>query len=393
MRNKGLNERSTLSANGRVSLRRRRWQAAGEGSVVPVDTLLDAAEATVSRGTRELCCRINATSGSFARAAADLKHVGQLSLSPERLRQVVEAEGQQVLQARQSGALKPDWQAKDCPALTPQGQAVTRVYLGVDGFFVPLLTEPEKQARRQRVVAKRRRRSLTRPKLPPLPTRKKGADQRWKEVKLIQFHSEAMEHRLVSVTRQSCQEAGRIMRRDAVQIGFAEALERIGNVDGSVWIVHQIQRRGLLLSGLGLDFYHLGEHVNQAKRETFGQANAGGEAWAGEVLHQAKHQGYEPFWDRLVQWRSQQRARRQKQAADDLLHYVSQRQKMICYEQFLARGWRISSSTTESQCGAVPRRIKGPGKRWDGDNAEAVMALEAMEQSHLWRAYWTTCAA
>jgi hypothetical protein len=65
---------------------------------------------------------------------------------------------------------------------------------------------------------------------------------------------------------------------------------------------------------------------------------------------------------------------------------------MIVYEQCKANGWRISSSTTESECGAVPTRVKGPGKRWDGDNAEAVIALEALHQSSLWQQYWTTCA-
>lgn len=359
---------------------------------MPVDGLLDAAEATVSRGARELCCRVNASSSSFAHAAEDLKHVGQLSLSAELLRQVVEAEGRQVLKARQSATLKPTWQARDCLTLTPQGQPLTRVYLGVDGFFAPLLTEAEKQARRRQVLAKRRQRSPGQPKLPPLPTRKKGADQRWKEFKLIQFHSEAMEHRLVSVTRGRCRQAGRIMRRDALQIGLAQASERVGNVDGSVWIEHQIRRK-LLLSGLALDFYHLADHVSHAAGATFGAGSAQSRAWAGQLLHTVKHQGYEPFWEQLVKWRGRQRGGSKKRAADELLHYVAEHRPMICYEQFLARGWRISSSTTESECAAVPRRIKGPGKRWDGDNAEALMALEALDQSSLWLAYWTTCAA
>jgi len=61
LKKKGTGDRSTLTANGRVSLRRRRWQHRGGGAVVPVDPLLDRAEATVSRGTRQLCCRLNGT--------------------------------------------------------------------------------------------------------------------------------------------------------------------------------------------------------------------------------------------------------------------------------------------------------------------------------------------
>jgi hypothetical protein len=29
--------------------------------------------------------------------------------------------------------------------------------------------------------------------------------------------------------------------------------------------------------------------------------------------------------------------------------------------------------------------------RWDADNAEAMMALEALEQSGAWQDYWDAC--
>lgn len=374
-----------------MSLSRRRWQGPGGGGVVPADALLDAAEATVSLGARELCCRTGADARSFARAAENLKLVGQLTLSAELLRQVVEREGRRVLAAGESGELAPDWQAVDCRVKTPQGREVSRVYVGVDGFMAPLLTDAEKRARRRKVVAARRGRGEGRPKLPPLPPRRGGANGRYKEFKLVQFHDEAMEHRIVSVTRKPCQEAGRIMRRDARRIGFERAEERVGNVDGGPWIVNQVVRWPVALSGLCLDFYHLGKHVDEGRRVTFGEEGPQGRQWAGEVMHAAKHQGYPPLWDRLVRWRTGQRGRK-REAADGLLNYVSQRKGMICYEQFIQNGWRISSSTTESECGAVPRRVKGGGKRWDADNAEAVMALEATIQSDLWQPYWTTCA-
>ena len=51
-------------------------------------------------------------------------------------------------------------------------------------------------------------------------------------------------------------------------------------------------------------------------------------------------------------------------------------------------GRQIGSGPTESMCKATPQRIKGRGRRWDGDNAERIMALEALEQSGAWQAYW-----
>lgn len=51
-------------------------------------------------------------------------------------------------------------------------------------------------------------------------------------------------------------------------------------------------------------------------------------------------------------------------------------------------GRQIGSGPTESMCKATTQRIKGRGKRWDGDNAESIMSLEALEQSGGWNAYW-----
>ena len=371
---------------------RRRWGAPGGGGWTPIDALLDAAEATISLGARELCCRMGIESKSFARAAGQLKQVGQLSISASSLREVVEAEGRRVLEAGDGGALLPTWQAEDCKVLGPEGQEGSRLYLGIDGFMTPQITDAEKRKRRAQVMVVRAGRPENKPKLPPLRRRKKGADQRYKEMKLVQFHDETMEHRLISVTRKPCREAGRIMRRDAKRIGFARAGERIANVDGGPWIVNLIDRWAVVLTTLCLDFYHLGQQVNQSRRITFGEENDAGKQWASEALHEAKHHGYDPFWDRLAEWRRKQRGKTKRAEADRLLHYVATRKEMIVYDQCLLHGWRLSSSTTESECGVVPARVKGPGKRWDADNAEAVIGLEALEQSSLWNRYWTTCA-
>ena len=50
------------------------------------------------------------------------------------------------------------------------------------------------------------------------------------------------------------------MRREAGRIHLDRATEKVGNVDGSPWIRNQIERQGLPLDDLGLDFYHLGEN-------------------------------------------------------------------------------------------------------------------------------------
>jgi len=355
---KGPEPRSALSVNGWVSLRRKRWYLEGQGSRSPLDVLVDAAEATVSVGVRDLCCRLNGNGKSFDRAAENLAKSTQVSMSSEKLREVVEAEGKRALALAKSGELGPDWMAMDCMVVHPQGREVSRVYLGADGFMTPLATA------------------------------KKGADGPWKEFKAVVFYDQSMEHRLVSVNRGKCQEAGKLMQRDAGRLGCSAADERVGNIDGGPWIIGQIDVRRMPMTATGLDFSHLGENVHQSRRVIFREEDEAGKQRAGELLHLVKHEGYQPFWEELLELRKQSRGQARRQEADRLLHYVAELKEMILYPEFLAKGWQIGSGPTESQCRVLPNRVKGAGMRWDGDNAEAVMALEAMRQSNQWDTYW-----
>jgi hypothetical protein len=340
---------------------------------------------------RELACRLNLASRNFDKAAENLGRAAQVHLSGEFLRQVVESEGQAVQAAARSGELPLDWQASDCPAVDHQGQPTerSRVYLGSDGVMVPHVTDAEKRTRRDRTKAKRRRCGRRR----ALPKARPGADGPFKEFKIVICYDDAAAHRLVSVTRGDCEQAGRLMRRDAGRVGLDQADDKVGVVDGSEWIKNQIQRQSLPLDDLGLDFYHLAENLHKARRAVYGEEDpkdeqAPGNAWVGRVLHTAKHAGYEPLRDQLHQWKAGLRGASQRQAAELLLNYVTDRREMIQYPKFLELGRQIGSGPTESMCKATTQRIKGRGRRWDGDNAESVMALEALEQSGTWQGYW-----
>ena len=59
------------------------------------------------------------------------------------------------------------------------------------------------------------------------------------------------------------------------------------------------------------------------------------------------------------------------------------------YPEFLGKGRQIGSGPTESMCRATTERLKGVGRRGDADNAGAVMALEALDQSGEWSGYWS----
>jgi len=362
---------------------RRWWHGAKAGSVAPVDRVVDQRADSITPGVRELCCRLNHSASSFENAADNLARAAQVKLSGEQLRLIVESEGRAVLAAQHAIAVPTAWKASDCR--TKEGK--TRIYTGCDGVMVPLVTEAEKEKRRQKVREKRRRRGR---KCRPLAPRRRGADQAYKEFKLVLFYDETSRRKHVAVTAGNHRAAGKLMRREASRLRFHMADERIANVDGATWIRHQMQEHLADLHAIGLDFYHLGENVHRARRSVFGEESPEGKAWADELMHVFKHEGCAAAWDRLTAWRGGLGRSRKREAADRLLNYVSDRREMIRYPEFRQRHWQIGSGPTESQCRLAVERLKHPGQRWDRRNAEAIAALGSLERSGQWQSYWKT---
>lgn len=377
------------TVNGKVKLVRRWWHAPQAGSLAPADEVIDPQMPTVSVGVREMACRLNNGGVSFAAAAENLARTALIGMSAERLRQLVEAEGRAVLAAQQADAVPTSFRAAECVVDPSAAEKTTRLYTGLDGVMVPLVTEAEKVQRRQKVRQKRQRAGK---KQRPLPPRKRGAGQSFKEFKAITFYDEHGKHWHEVLSRKSRRQIGALVRREAKRLGFSYAHEKIANVDGASWIKTQLTERPdqLPLDGLGLDFYHLSENVHRCRRRVFGEDDAAGKPWAAALLHTLKHDGYEPAWDQLTSWRATLRGPAKKQAADRLLNYISERRDMIGYPQFQSRGWQIGSGPTESRCKTSTHRLKGRGRRWDPANAEAVAALTTLHDSHQWQHYWPT---
>jgi hypothetical protein len=387
--------------------------------VLPLDALvlLDAVEDTVSLAVRELCCRLGIAGGSFARSVDNLRQAACLRMSEEVFRQVVESAGKAVLKAAAEELLPVDWSAKECVVEKSDGQKKSLVYASADGVLVPATTQAEKDKRRATVQQKRQsqraRKGVKRARLSAV---KWGADQRYKQLYLTSFYNQDKSHRLVSVTRGDHEAMGKLLGRDAARLRLPAADERIGLVDGASCLRRHMD--GLGLTAVGLDFCHLAGHVHGAYRELGPAPDSPGQTIpptpasdptpqaapgspdprakpapakdprALALLRTVKHEGYGPFWEQLLATRSALRGGRRK-SVDKLLHYAAQHQDMIAYPEFLKNQWDIGTGPMEAQCKATTRRIKGSGMRWDLENAEALVALEALYQSHQWDQWWS----
>jgi hypothetical protein len=158
--------------------------------------------------------------------------------------------------------------------------------------MVPIITDAEKMKRRTKVSQKRQKSGK---EFRPLPARRKGANESYKEFKAITFYSECGKHWHEVLSRVTRKKVGAIVRREAERLGFQKADEKIANVDGASWIPLQLTARPdqLPLDGLGLDFYHLTENIHKCRRSVFGEDDAAGQKWTSDLCHTLKHDGYD----------------------------------------------------------------------------------------------------
>lgn len=387
----GIAVRSLLSCNGRVELRRRRYQN-GEGAIqTPVDELIDLAACGVSLAVREMCCRIATDSGSFARAAANLDRLAQVKLSDEKLRQLAESEGRAVLAWHEHEQLEFDFDAVRClTAQTRDGSVKSRVYVGIDGFMLPMVTDQEMGKRFEKAVARRKGLKRTKGVRRGRLKRRAGADQRYKEMKLVTMYDQQKQHRLVRATKSGVKQVGRMIRDMSADVKLRQAQEVAAVTDGAEWIANLIQSNLPAHTTVILDYFHASQHVHQTRRTVFGEENADGNQWADQLLGNMSNGQWDRAWELLVQTRSRSRSKVKRKSLDDLMRYLVERREKVDYASFRAAGYDVGSGPTESMCKSLSRRMKGIGMRWTGRNAESMVALESLHQSGLWGTYWST---
>ena len=374
-----------LSAAGELVLRRRYFWGKGAGGCYPSDEKAGIAASAVTAGARELCCLMGLSS-DFRTARRDLSRVGGLSVSRERLRQLVEGEAARAAALRDAGVVPAAWSA-GTDALEKG-----RLYVGVDGLLVRAVTAAEKGKRRRAHATRRRLRGRRGAKnLRPLPAGRPGADQSFKEVKFAVFYDQPKDHRHALATCGDGSEMGRLLRSHAAQVGIDHARQTLGLTDGAAWIARQLDVNLPMLTGRILDFYHLASHVHEAARACLGEGTPQAGAWAHARLHEAKHAGPAALLAAVDALSRSARAPAKREALRRLRHYVAERARagMLDYPAARRRGWDIGSGPTESMGKNLARRLRGPGMKWDLDHAADLMNLKAMYESGQSEAYWS----
>ena len=358
-------------------MRRTIYWSAQHGTVIPTDTWLGLAEHRVSPGVREMSCR-EALHCSFEVASDNLQRTAQLSISGRTLREIVEDQGRSVLAAQRSGSLPPAFTAADCTDQT--------LITGADGVMAPMVTEAQKQKRRETESAKRIEQG--RPSTAAVGRPKAGSDGPYKEIKLVSFYDPDQSHCHVVATAGDCEAAGVLMRREARRLALTTAKTKYAVSDGAEWIANQYRRQLPMLDEHILDYYHLREHVIEAGHVLYGEGTRKAEQWREEMMGCVWEQGSLVLLDRLGSYLRVHRSGVKHEALGSLRNYLRDRVAMTDYPRFRQLGYDCGSGPTESLCGRLTNRLKGPGMRWDKSNAEAMMALASLYHSGQWGIYW-----
>ncbi len=344
-----------------------------------MDVALGITSDTYSLGVREICCR-ESLNTAFVGASENIKRLAQFQISSNSVRHIVEREGAVLSQAQHQGHASPDFKATDCSEKT--------VITGTDGVMVPLVTQQQKHKRRKTQAVRRqkeKRKSTAKASRP-----RKGSDGPYKEFKLVAFYDQDKTHQYVVGTSGNHQVAGRLMRQVGRKLDLSQAQRTYSVSDGATWILKQYQSQLPMLDENILDFYHFRDHVVQASHVLYGQDSEESVAWKDRMMEVAKHQGSLVMLDRLRDCLSEWSDEDKRKALENLRDYISKRIAMTDYPTFIEQGFDIGSGPTESFCGCLTLRLKGPGMRWDKDNAQAVMALASIYYSHQWEQHWNS---
>jgi len=353
------------------------YWSAQSGTVIPTDQWLGLTQHRISPGVREMCCR-EALHCPFEVASDNLQRTAQLSIAGRSLREVVENQGRSVLTAQGKGSLRPAFTAADCTGQT--------VITGADGVMVPLVTEEQKDKRRQTESAKRLKQGRSSTAQVGRP--KQGSDGPYKEFKVLTFYDPDKSHCQVVATSGNHEALGRLMRREARRLHLAQAKVKYALSDGAEWIANQYRQQLPMLDEHILDYHHFRDHVVEASHVLYGEGTQKAVHWREEMMGCVWEHGSLVLLDRLGSYLRHHRNGVKHEVLESLRDFVVKRVAMTDYPRFRQLGYDCGSGPTESQCGTLTDRLKGPGMRWDNSNAEALMALACLSHSGLWSIYW-----
>ena len=378
-----------FSVFGKVRFRRHYFHSVGQKGVCPLDAELSLPSRCYSdllRDWAEYCT----TNESYDESNGVLKRIQGLSISKQALETavqedavdveafyeqkdgpspenegsilVIQADGKGVPMVRTTPADQPTRRGKGQKRTKKKEAVVTAIYT-----IAPYLRTPQQVAdalMRDLERDKESERTSTRPQRPAPVSKEVRATLQGKDFALERL-----------VRRVAQREGDHIQQRAALTDGDKALQTRILSKFPGFELV--------------LDIIHVSEYLWDVANALFGETHPDRTVWVKDQLLQilsGKTTAVIQTLESLVQGPSTPPA--QREVLNTTIGYYRRNLPYMHYDQYLDRGWPISSGVVEGTCGhLVKDRMEQSGMRWTKSGAQAILDLRAVRVNDDWDAY------
>lgn len=359
-RYKGRQPRQIVTLNGVLTLRRAIYYCcACHQSFAPHDRVLalDSGQATSAVRTHAAYL---AALLPFAQAATTLEMLTAVSLSAASVERIACSVGKALRAAQQKQV-----EAHHIDRLPePMEKRVKRLYIGMDGVFVPL-REEWKRDKRQGALTCRYAESKVGVVYEALPD-ETGRDGR-------------LTARTYTATMENAEVFGPQLATVAHQQGHHQTQDVVVLADGAAWI-WQIAGKQFTRATQIVDFYHASQHLAQVAEARFGQNTAEGKAWLSARQAELLDDKVEAVLANLKAWQPSNVTK--KELRRTTYNYFAGNAHRMRYKTFRDKGYYIGSGIVEAGCKqVVTQRLKLAGMHWRQETAEAILTLRANQLS------------
>jgi hypothetical protein len=150
-------------------------------------------------------------------------------------------------------------------------------------------------------------------------------------------------------------------------------------------VLAAIEKYGLKehFDGILLDIVHVSEYVWDTATAIFGEKSALRHAWVEDVmLDLLDNKVAKVIEDLELVVQKTQISQNQLQQLNKTIKYFSNHKHKMMYQDFLKKGYPVSSALVEAACGhLVKDRMEQSGMRWSSNGAQFVLDVRAVKQN------------
>jgi hypothetical protein len=296
----------------------------------------------------------------FAQAATTLQILTGVSLSAASVERISVAMGSALRQSQDRKAQ----QHQNNALPEPSNKRPKRLYIGMDGVFVPL-RERWKRDRSQGELACRYGECKSGVVYEAYPD-KKGKDSRVRTHAYIATLGNVAT--FAPLLGTLAHEQGHHLAKEVVVIG-----------DGAPWI-WQLAAKQFAGAVQIVDFFHAAQHLATLAEERFGKDSQEGRDRVAARCRELKQNDLAGVLSQIEAWHPTAAAK-QDIRRTTYWYFYNNAQRMQ-YGTFLEKGYHIGSGVVEATCKhVVAQRLDQAGMHWRQETAEAIVALRAAQRS------------